>query len=423
MNMKIDLNKIFGIATVVYLVVSMVFPRSYALFKLPLLFLFVFLSSFILIRNKKVVVRLNVVIFYSVLMLLGIIWSAIGFINKGSMVGIMDNFRLWVIWSVFYFIIVFILLQRESLILIHKAVLISAVLIFGINLIGLLNVYYGWNLLPESLIDELDLKVGFHDGYVQITTQNIASLFFIIPYLVVIQFRKDAEKFNTNFAKTVLILSLALAIFSGRRALWLCIIVTPVLIVGLSLLHGNLREIKNQYRKLTYTLVVLGTLSLITISQSEIFDNPTITHLKDAFSAEDERSIQKVYLLDSFSDYPVLGSGFGVGAGYVRNTEAPWIYELTYHQILFNFGIIGSLLIIVLIGGFLFLIVKNSNNSKEGNSLLPFCILIGVSSFAIGAYSNPYFGSFDFLIYISMIPYLSAINLNGKTTSINPIGY
>lgn len=412
--MKINTNKILELITVLYLVVSMVLPRSYALFKLPLLFLLFFFSILIFVRSKRFCISTNVILFYLFVIFYGITWSIIGFVNGGSLVGIIDNFRLWVIWSIFYFIIVLIFLQRNSLILIHRSVLLSGIFIFCINFLGLLNFYYGLDFLPESLIEELDLKVGFHDGYVQMTTQNIASLFFIIPYLIVIQCRKDSLRFNNIFTKIVFILTLLLAIFSGRRALWLCILLTPLLIVGLSFLQDNLNLIYKRFRKLTYLLIVIGVFSLIFLSQTDFFDIPTITHLKSAFSSEDERTIQKVFLINSFYNYPLFGSGFGVGAGYVRNDEAPWLYELTYHQILFNFGIIGAFFLILFIGFFFIKIFINLKKYKGQNNLFPSSIIIGISSFAIGAYSNPYFGSFDFLLYISMIPYLSALNLNCK---------
>lgn len=411
--MLFNLNKLCGIFTILYMVVSMVFPRSYILFKIPVLFIFIFSSFVLLFKNKKFFLNLKIYIFYMSLILFGVIWSLIGFFNGGSLIGITDNFRLWVIWSVFYFIIIILLIQRDSLILIHKSILISSFFIFSINLLGILNFYYNWNILSESFVDELDLKVGFHDGYVQLTTQNIGSLFFIIPYLISLQFRKEVFKLNNKYTKISLLLSLTIAIFSGRRALWLCIFLTPILILVYSLLQQNFSQIKKNYRKFIFVQLFFGSFVLFGIFQTDVFDSPTITHLKNAFSAEDERSIQKSYLLDGFENYTIFGSGFGVGAGYVRNDKAPWLYELTYHQILFNFGIVGSLLILILILVYIILIIENINFYKD-NSIIPFSILIGITSFAVGAYSNPYFGSFDFLIYISMLPYLATLNIYQK---------
>jgi hypothetical protein len=38
---------------------------------------------------------------------------------------------------------------------------------------------------------------------------------------------------------------------------------------------------------------------------------------------------------------------------------------------------------------------------------MPFALLVGLLSFMVGVYSNPYLGSFDFLVYLGILPYLS----------------
>lgn len=409
--MNINFKKIENYTTVFFLVSMMVIPRSYLFVKLA--FLFLFLISFIiqLYRKQTLIVNRNIFIFYGLIIFIGFTWSLIGFLNGGTISGILANFRLWVIWGISYSIVILIFIQRNTLPLIHKSVVFSGILIAIINSIGLYGTYLGFNIFPESFLVELDLRVGFHEGYVQITSQNIGSLFFIIPYLIAMQFRKDASKLNSNLTKLSLLLCFLLAVFSGRRALWLAIMVAPVTIFLISLMSNNVYFIKKNYKILIYTLLFVGIICFIIITQSQAFDIPTITHLKDAFSAEDERSIQKGFLIKAFCDYPIFGSGFGLGAGIVRNEEAAWLYELTYYQILFNFGIIGTGLILCVIASFLIIIFRRFKKNI-GNSLIPFCILTGIGSFALGAYSNPYFNSFDFLIYISMIPYLASVNLS-----------
>ena len=409
--MNINFKKIENYTTVFFLVSMMVIPRSYLFVKLAFLFLFIISFIIQLYRKQALIVNRNVFIFYGLIIFIGITWSLIGFLNGGTTSGILANFRLWVIWGICYSIVIIIFIQRNTLPLIHKAVVFSGILITIINFIGLYGTYLGLNFFPESFLNELDLRVGFHEGYVQITSQNIGSLFFIIPYLIAIQFRKDAIGLNNNFTKLSLFLCLLLAIFSGRRALWLTIIMTPIIIFCISLLLNNVHIIKKNYKRVIYAILIFGIIGFTIITQSEAFDIPTITHLKDAFSAEDERSIQKGFLIKGFCDYPIFGSGFGVGAGIVRNEDAAWLYELTYYQILFNFGIIGTGLILFVISSFLVIIFRRFKENIECN-LVPFCILTGIASFALGAYSNPYFNSFDFLIYVSMIPYLASINLS-----------
>src|SRR3954464_7750643 len=80
-----------------------------------------------------------------------------------------------------------------------------------------------------------------------------------------------------------------------------------------------------------------------------------LDHVSAAFSSEDERTIQRGYLISSFMDQPVLGSGFGANAGYTRNPALPWLYELSYFQMMFNFGLVGLVGWGMLSGTYLFL--------------------------------------------------------------------
>jgi O-antigen ligase len=95
-------------------------------------------------------------------------------------------------------------------------------------------------------------------------------------------------------------------------------------------------------------------------------------------ASQDERNIQKRFLVEAFAERPLMGAGFGSTARYLRSYERPWTScELTYHQMLFNLGIVGTAL------------------------LAAFCSLL------LGAYSNRYFGSFDLLFFAGLLPFLA----------------
>lgn len=411
--MKINFKNKNDLAAILFLTSIFTLPRTFIFIKLFFLFLYFMVFFNKLLKDKIVYVNRKIFIFYGIIILLGIIWSAVGFINGGSSKGIIDNFRLWVIWSICFIILDIMFLKHNSFVIFHTSIVFSGILISIINIIGFCDLFYGLNIIPESILTEMDLRLGIHEGYMHITTENITSLFFIVPYLIALQFRTDGISLNNWLVKTSLFLTFSLALFSGRRALWICILLTPILILGCSFILNGVKQVKLKYRRYSISFILIIILFLIFIFSNDNFNFPTISHLKEAFSAEDERSIQKRFLVDSFFDYPVFGSGFGVGAGYQRSETRIWLYELTYHQLLFNFGIVGILIIAILYFTYLYLIIKNIKYNKP-NDLIPFCILIGIVSFAIGAYSNPYFGSFDFLIYISMVPFLASFKISNE---------
>lgn len=413
--MRINLKKINDITAVMFLTAVFTLPRTFIVIKL--IFLFFYLISFCIqsYRNKKLYISKKLFAFYIVIILLGLLGSFIGYINRGAISGISDNFRLWVVWSVCFVLVITMFLQQKNLLFFHKAVVLSGVLISIINVIGFCDLFYGLGIIPEFILTEMDLRLGLHEGYMHITTENITSLFFIVPYLLVLQFRKDAGVLNNWTTKLSFFLSFLLAAFSGRRALWLCVIMTPFLILGMSFYLSNMKNIKIKLKNTTYVLFFIGIIAVFFIATSESLEIPTLTHVKEAFSAEDERSIQKGFLLNSFLDYPFFGSGFGVGAGYQRSENRVWLYELTYHQLLFNFGLLGTILLLFLYLSFFYFIIDNLKKNRP-NDIVPFGIFVGIMSFAIGAYSNPYFGSFDFLIYIAMVPYLASFKVSNSYT-------
>jgi len=418
--MKMSLKNINNISAMLFLVSIMVIPRSFIFIKLSFLIAFLLSHILTIYRINKFKFYPQVIIFYSAVALLGSIWAIIGYINEGSVSGIVENFRLWFFWSFAYGLIITILVQDNKIEVMHRSIVLSGLLISLINLFEMFEFYNQLGIVPDSILTEMDMRIGFHDGYVQVTSHNIGSLLFIVPYLIAFLFIKKQGNESNRYPKISLLFCFILAVLSGRRALWLCVLMTPMLIMIYSIFARTTSRLSKTF-KIAITLFIcsisIGALTLFVFSSS-FSEIPTVQHLMDAFSAEDERSIQKGFLINSFKESPILGSGFGGFAGYARSQLQPWLYELTYYQLLFNFGIIGMAAIILVFIFYLYLITKKITQNICF-SKIQFCIMIGFFAFLIGAYSNPYFLSFDFLIYIAMLPFLAAYRTESKELIIN----
>jgi len=128
-----------------------------------------------------------------------------------------------------------------------------------------------------------------------------------------------------------------------------------------------------------------------------------------AFSGVDDRHSQIFILLNGFINFPIFGSGIGgvldyEGRGPTNN------FELSYLQILFNFGIFGCILYAIVFFIQLYNIRLKSKNyiySIEDKSLLN-----GVLFLIIGSFTNPYLSSFDFLFFLGAIPFINSIHNN-----------
>lgn len=380
-------------------------PRSFAEIKIVLIALFlVFHLPSILGRSSRFF-QSPVMIFYWNVAFAGIIWAGIGFINGGASQGVFDSLRLYVLWSAAYALVVQALLLGSPLRTVHCALIFAGLAISAINLLGLYGNYFGLNFFSPEVIEILNLRVGFHDGYVQITSRNIGSLFFIIPYFIATLIRKDSIQDLRPLLWLSLFSCLLVAVLSGRRGLWFVILLAPIVCLGLSLISRTTRDNIHLRKLLTFGAAIGALLFFYVIEQ---YGAATIDFVVSAFSATDERTIQRGYLIDAFLERPILGSGFGLDAGYIRSIESPWLYELTYHQLLFNFGIVGTTYMGLLAVTY-FRSAVNGIRLSHSAMIGAFPVLVGVFCFLVGAYSNPYLGSFDFLFIIAMLPLLSAM--------------
>lgn len=399
-----------SISAVILMTAMMTIPRSYAGVKLALIALFVALNFRYVFHTQYRAADRDVVVYYLLTAIIGGAWAMIGTFNGGSTDGIVDYLRLYVGWSVAYLIIVLLLKTSDAFRSLHWAIVIAGLCIAAINFIALAEYRFSLGAVPAVVVDQLDMRVGFHDGYVQITTQNIGSLFFICPYLIACVFRTDAPAVAPRLTRVALILTVLIAALSGRRALWIVLVLTPFLLVG----YSYLTQTRDRNRGLEWLFALGGVVAIIlALVVVRTYGMATISFLTDAFSEVDERTIQSRYLIDGFKDYPILGSGFGLDVGYIRSKMYPWLYELSYHQMLFNFGVVGVLIVASI---FLYY-MKNSIQmiaQRIPNTEGAFCLIVGLTSFLVGVYSNPYLGSFDFLLVLATLPLLASYRITGQ---------
>jgi hypothetical protein len=379
---------------------------------IKLFFLTLFLLAFLVniyLRRTRIVVYRRLVWFYLWIGVAGIVWAIVGLLHPSNYVqAVFDDLRLYVVWSAAFLVLYTLLRAAPSLNIMHNAMVIAGILIPLINFVGLYDQFSGSGLISEGIRQELNLEIGFGEGHIEIASENIIAMFVIAPYLLSLQFRADAGKSNSLSTKLALVLSLIFVALSGRRALWLVVALTPCTILLLSSLTGSCGLMKAGGRRFLLACAagsVVGLGTLLILPESAV-DVASITRLKQAFSSEDERTIQMPYLINAFMKSPVLGSGFGGHAGYIRSDERPWSYELTYYQMLLNLGVVGVTVLVVLFSLYFVTVIRLLREFKDG-SAIPFGLLIAFFSILAGAYSNPYFGGFDSLFFAGLLPFLS----------------
>ena len=398
-----------GVTAVLFMASVAILLQAYVTIKLTFLLAFLVAAVVGVAVRQRLMVHPRLLAFYLVMAVAGAFWAMVGLFHPGNyLTGIYEALRLYCIWSVAFTVLYTLLRARPSLGLVHAAMVVAGIGVAVMNLLALADTAAQWGLFSPSFREALDLGVGIGEGTIQITSTNIGALFLIVPYLITVHLRADAAMTQPWPSRIALVLSFITAAVSGRRALWLVVGLTPMIILGLSVVAGSFARLKLVGRRLLIAsalggAAVVGFLAVI----PELPVTSTIGRFQAAFSAQDERSIQRPYLVEGFQQDPVFGSGFGAAARYLRDFERPWTgYELTYFQMLFNLGIVGVLVLGALFATYFVFVLRLLRNFPEG-SATPFGLVVAYVAFLLGAYTNRYFGSFDLLFFVGLLPYLS----------------
>src|SRR5882724_11817213 len=329
-----------------------------AFLAVKLFFLGLFLLSFVWAIYRKrvqIVSYQRLFWFYLWICVAGLVWAFVGLLHPTNYSqAVYDALRLYVVWSVAFFVLYTFFRSVPSLRIFHVAMVASGILIPLINFVGLYDQYSGLGLISDNVRDQLGLEIGIWDSYLQFSSINILSI-LLVSYL-------------TD--------SYGLLRIRGRRVL------------------------------LAWVVASITALATLIILPEGALDVGSITRFQQAFSSEDARTIQKPYLIGGFLKSPLLGSGFGGRVAYIRSDEQPWGYELTYYQMLFNLGTVGMTVLGTLFVVYIGAVVRLLRQFREG-SVIPFGLLIAFFSLLAGAYSDPYFGGFDSLFFAGLLPYLS----------------
>ncbi|MDA9136442.1 hypothetical protein N9J71_05240, partial [Ascidiaceihabitans sp.] len=274
-----------------FLISVISFPRSFIEIKTALLALVVMdLSAKILLSGRAVLAR-PILFFYSTIMAMGLIWSLIGVLQNNPSEAIVQSIRLYVAWSLLISVVLMHLFLSDPMKTIHLATISSGIVTSAIVLSFVLSSWLNWSIYPDWFVKEMLLRVGFHDGYVQVVSHNIGTLLFVVPYLLVSVLRSDSQEGHRWLMYVSLFMCIITAAFSGRRALWLVIALMPALSFLASVITGTTS--RNLHYKKLLLFFFVGVIGSIWTS-ARFTRGDTARYLYTGFSAEDERSIQAV---------------------------------------------------------------------------------------------------------------------------------
>ena len=396
------------------LLFSMIFvPRTFSSIKMVILGMLLFVI-FLLIGGQIVQYCGKTIIGFTVLRLgYGILLIGVGIVRKNAVVALIDSFRLNIIYILIFSVAIMVIHKKEQFWRIIQIVLFAGCAVAIYSILFLLTNMGIW---PERLFFVLsDGGVGIHEGYTHLTNASLSSLVFLVPFVDVLFVTGYS---NEIISRRLIVLTQVLVaiacIISGRRILWLVLIVplACALLIRRGISSGN-------HLKRLIAIPLIVVIGIVFLQSSSVFamDN-IIERFIEAFAnnSENVRIGQMVALWEGFLKNPLLGSGAGAYiAEYIRSESFPWVYEMTYNYVLFAGGIIGVTLYAGSLGTIFFSLVKIIQSNK-GEKFMQCAVMYGFISAIIANATNPYFdSSFDFFWFLYLpLMYINMTEVNKK---------
>ncbi len=196
------------------------------------------------------------------------------------------------------------------------------------------------------------------------------------------------------------VLGIIFMILTSRRVLYINLVLSVLLIYvfcKLGKVYINQAR-KNLIRFAVFILLFLSTIFYFSINYINYSFADFTNLIVGAFGAEnanDPRTMQSEALYDGWKKSPILGNGTGVDTSISRS-EIPGTYELSYNAMLFERGIIGCLVYLLLYAILNYWCLRAIKYSFVDNKYV-IAYLVALTSFMIANATNPYLNAFDYL--------------------------
>lgn len=245
-------------------------------------------------------------------------------------------------------------------------------------------------------------------GFTLFTLPNVASLMFLAPFLLTDTLVSGTGRLSSGILFTF---SLLACLVAGRRAIYpvLAVSLLSIAFLGRPLLKSN--DIGGRAKRGVVVLVLIGLCGLgAALATGALNSREVVSRVmslqKISSDNEDSPRIKQIRaLVGEVSASPILGEGAGAAGSYRRSNSQPWAYELTYVDLLFQFGVAGLLIFCC---GFIYLLnclmralANVSIDTDERAAVL--CFTVGLIAFAVANATNPYLAKFSYM-WVLFIP-------------------
>ena len=375
----------------------LVVPSTYQELKAGLLLAVLCVAFFALIQGHLALHPsvLGLTLFY---MALGTFFIFMGSLRAAP--GALASARVYVLWPPIFVILASGLRTERDVTGIMRTLILASL---TVELLSLAYILYAEGSIAYFPALDLGQDYGLHPGYIEFSLYSLASLLFLVPFLLSILFAWPSGSVPPLPRPLIWVaagLGLVVTVLSGRRGLMLTVAVSPLIFMGLRSFLVEKEQLRGRpalFRRVCMAAIVLIAGFQYVTGSLGLKPESVVRYTEDAFTSERVRPHQFEGLIDSWSQHPILGWGLGAASSnVVRSAETPWAYELSYVALLFHVGLLG---IAAYGAGLLWILWKGVQLIRSGGVMALYMLstLTGTIGFLIANATNPYLEKFDYM--------------------------
>lgn len=335
-----------------------------------------------------------IVVILMLVLVTGAYGAILGIGNPGLLYGVL----VWIVAPVLYGF--FVWAADEKLIrMVFFAAAIVTIAISAIALIYVALSSLGFRETPAWLVDQLGLSFDGHSfGITTITLYGLSTLVATCPLwltaLVLPRHRLLPSKWLSGVAGVAAFLT---SLVAGRAAITIVALIVPIAVWIVWRIYSwrrprtRLAAVAPVAVAAAAGLAVLALAALGNSSVARAWDRVASIVTGSGQTIEDRiRTEESHELITGWLSSPAFGHGLGaVIPGYSRNESRPWNFELQYHLILFQMGIVGALVMLAAAVIGVIAVIRSFRDAPDLSPVL-FVSIAGAAALLIANASNPY---------------------------------
>lgn len=333
------------------------------------------------------------------------------------------------VWPLMFFVIFKSYSGYYEFIRIIKTLFYSYVCVVLFDIGYIVLAFLGINMSFSHLGKLLGCNINISGGWIQYTTTHMVSHFFMFPFCLMLLLVMNNEFVKKKTLLFILAIAFLCIMASGRVALQGVAIISIILSIFLNACYKGKLHITG--KKILITLVIIAVAVLgaeLVIKYSGIDISKIIDYAVYKFNSSKDasdvingvRKLQADALIEGWTERPMIGHGTGsYTSKCIRDDVMVWAYEYTYHAMIFQRGLLGTMVWFGMVAYILLSILRGVKYKKIPKEIgLPF--FIGLVSILIANYADPYLNKFG-CMWMLYIPFSLASYADDMTVYKNDV--